>query len=67
MTYWTNELIEEAAECIVSCRDFCGSERDEYNDFLSDYNLPDDPKIKREVLDLANTKWNLFRKLAGVC
>jgi hypothetical protein len=59
---WNYDLMSAAASRIVACRDFCGNENEEYEDFCSDNDLPKDaPHVRSEVFGLVERKWNLYR------
>jgi len=62
-------IIDEAAEAIISARDFCGDEREAVADVLADHGIRDREArnwIWREASASARKTWDDFRTQAGV-
>ena len=61
-------VIEEAADAIISARDFCGDEHEAVADVCADRGIKgaDRVKVRRIANFRANARWNRFKREAGV-
>ena len=60
-------IISEAADLIVTTRDFCGNEREAVREFATEAGFAAEwQKIHRIANFRANATWNASKKAAGV-
>lgn len=68
MTHITDNLIEEAAQTVVTVRDFCGNEKEALREFWAEMNVSkaDGERVTALVIARANGIWRGFQRAAGV-
>jgi hypothetical protein len=67
MTFIPNHIIAGAVDAIITARDFCGNEREAVRDFAIENGFKADwQKIAGIANFRANSRWNAFKRAAGV-
>jgi hypothetical protein len=67
MTYIPDTVIQQAADVIITTRDFCGDEREAVREWCAENGYKAEwQKVHRIAKFRANAAWNEFQKAAGV-
>lgn len=67
MTHIPDNIIEQAANVILTTRDFCGNEREAVRDFAIESGYRAEWQKLHQIANYrANAEWNACQKAAGV-
>lgn len=61
-----SDLIDGAVDVIINTRDFCGNEKQAVRDYCFENKVSDCKGLYRMAMAKANSKWNAYRREAGV-
>ena len=62
----TRNQIEQAAKAICNSREFCGNEREAFDDWCADNGIKSNTSIYRQANFRAVSMWRGYQKEAGV-